>query len=57
VLLDLLASGAIEAVQLTEADPGRDDERISPAFMAELLRHYRPARVSGNGTYFVYRGP
>jgi hypothetical protein len=57
VLLDLLASGAIEAVQLTEADPGRDDERISPAFMAELRRHYRPARVSGNGTYFVYGGP
>jgi hypothetical protein len=54
VLLDLLASGALAAVQLTDADPGRNDERISAAFMDSLLRHYRLARVSDNGLFFVY---
>lgn len=54
VLLGLLASGALAAVQLTGADPGRDDERISAAFMDALLRHYRLARVSDNGLFFVY---
>lgn len=54
VLLDLLASGTLAAVQLTSAEPGRDDERISAAFMESLLRHYRLARVSDNGLFFVY---
>jgi hypothetical protein len=54
VLLDLLASGAFAAVQLTSAEPGRDDGRISPAFMDSLRRHYRLARVSDNGVFFVY---
>jgi hypothetical protein len=55
VLLDLLASGAFAAVQLTDNDPGRDDERISPAFMDSLHRHYRLARTSPNGAFFVPR--
>jgi hypothetical protein len=54
VLLDLLANGALAAVQLTSAEPTRDDERISAAFMDSLLRHYRLARVSENGAFFVY---
>ncbi len=54
VLLDLLANGELAAVQLTSAEPGRDDERISAAFMDSLLRHYRLARVSENGAFFVY---
>jgi hypothetical protein len=53
VLLDLLASGAFAAIQLTKGGPGRDDERISPAFMAALHRHYRPARTSPNGFFFL----
>ena len=57
VLLDLLASGGLAAVQLTSADPDRDDERISAAFMDSLLRHYRLARVSDNGLFFVYDAP
>jgi hypothetical protein len=57
VLLDLLASGAFAAVQLTSADPSRDDERISAAFMDRLLRHYRLARISDNGQFFVYGAP
>jgi hypothetical protein len=54
VLLDLLANGELAAVQLTSAEPTRDDERISAAFMDSLLRHYRLARVSDNGAFFVY---
>lgn len=54
MLLDLLANGELAAVQLTSAEPGRDDERISAAFIDSLLRHYRLARVSGNGAFFVY---
>jgi 6-pyruvoyl-tetrahydropterin synthase related domain len=54
VLLDLLANGELAAVQLTSAAPTRDDERISAAFMDSLLRHYRLARVSDNGAFFVY---
>jgi 4-amino-4-deoxy-L-arabinose transferase-like glycosyltransferase len=54
ILLDLVRSGAFAAVQLTKAAPERDDERISPAFMDALLRHYRLARVSENGAFFVY---
>jgi hypothetical protein len=54
VLLDMLASGALAAVQLTSADPDRDDERISAAFMDVLLRHYRLAHVSDNGLFYVY---
>jgi hypothetical protein len=57
VLLDLLTGGTLAAVQLTDADPGRDDERISAAFMDTLLRHYLLARVSGNGLFFVYDAP
>jgi hypothetical protein len=57
VLLDLLASGAFAAVQLTSAEPERDDERISAAFMKNLLRHYELARVGDNGLFFVYQGP
>jgi hypothetical protein len=57
VLLDLLASGALAAVQLTDADPSRNDERISAAFMDHLLRHYRLAQVSDNGLFFVYDAP
>jgi hypothetical protein len=55
VLLDLLASGAFAAVQLADDDPERDDERISPAFMDSLHRHYRLARTSPNGAFFVPR--
>jgi hypothetical protein len=55
VLLDLLAAGAFAAVQLTDDDPERDDERISPAFMDSLRRHYRLARTSPNGAFFVPR--
>jgi hypothetical protein len=53
VLLDLLASGAFAAVQLTNGDPARDDERISPAFMVALHHHYRLARTSPNGVFFL----
>ena len=53
VLLDLLASGAFAAVQLTTIDPNRNDERISSAFMDSLQRHYRLAWTSTNGAFFV----
>jgi hypothetical protein len=56
VLLDLLASGGLAAVQLTSADPSRDDDRISAEFIDSLLRHYRLARVTDNGLFFVYAG-
>lgn len=56
VLLDLLAHGDFAAVQVTRADPERDDERFSPTFMQHLLQHYAVARSSRNGVILVYRG-
>jgi len=53
VLLDLLASGAFAAVQLTTSDPNRNDERISSAFMDSLQRHYRLGWTSTNGAFFL----
>jgi hypothetical protein len=53
VLLDLLASGAFAGIQLENDAPELDDERISPAFMAALHRHYRLARRSPNGAFFL----
>lgn len=55
VLLDLLEAGGFAAIQLTGSDPGRDDERISQAFIDRLHERYRLVRTSANGDFYTPR--
>jgi hypothetical protein len=50
-LLGRIRRREFAVVQLTQARPNRDDERVSQRFMSELQRAYVPDRASANGVF------